>query len=200
MNNPVSMADFDGKDAILIVFPDYKVEWQGVKWPYIGHAGILLIDNKTGVTKYYEYGRYYSSDDGHVVQRTIPNVTIDENGEPTNSSLNKVLGAISRLAGHNGRIEGAYVESDEFNKMNEYAKKQKSENKNSKREKYGVSKNCGTFARDVIDQDPTAKDEAPWILDIRPNNIVKEYQDVFRKVQYNPEKHETTVQPKEEDK
>ena len=60
--NPVNMVDSDGRDAIYIAFPDYKAN--GI--PFTGHAGVLLIDNKTGYTKYYEYGRYYGDKKGRV--------------------------------------------------------------------------------------------------------------------------------------
>ena len=53
LNNPVNMVDPDGNDGIYIVFPDYKIEAMGRKWSNLGHAGVLLIDNKTGFTRYY---------------------------------------------------------------------------------------------------------------------------------------------------
>src|SRR6218665_1586111 len=84
-NNPISFIDKDGRDAILIVFPDYKIDpelkvgkWKAPKVGGLGHAGVLLIDNKTGVTKYYEYGRYQTTDGakGSVRNITVSNVVI----------------------------------------------------------------------------------------------------------------------------
>ena len=67
-NNPIVYYDSNGKDAILIVYPDYpiniyntpeinipfigKIPQQKININVVGHAGVLLIDNKTGVTHY----------------------------------------------------------------------------------------------------------------------------------------------------
>ena len=58
-SNPINCIDPNGKDGIYIAFPDYKISTPIGKIGNLGHAGVLLIDNKTGVTKYYEYGRYH---------------------------------------------------------------------------------------------------------------------------------------------
>ena len=57
-SNPINCIEPNGKDGIYIAFPDYKISTPIGKIGNLGHAGVLLIDNKTGVTKYYEYGRY----------------------------------------------------------------------------------------------------------------------------------------------
>jgi hypothetical protein len=181
--------DPDGRDAVFIAFPDYKISAFGKQWSNLGHAGVLLIDNKTGVTKYYEYGRYDKPEEkGEVRQRTISNVVIDkETGKPTVASMNKVMGEISEKAGKRGRIEGAYIESDKFKEMNDYAQSKKAEKNNPDRKAYSITgNNCGTFAADVVKQDPDVKKQAPTIIDPRPNSMVKEYQDNFKPVNYDP--------------
>lgn len=80
VSNPVKYVDPDGRDAFLIVFPDYKISAFGRKFKNLGHAGILLIDNKTGLTKYYEYGRYDSNNKGIVRTYRIPDVKINDDG------------------------------------------------------------------------------------------------------------------------
>ena len=79
LNNPNIYIDKDGRDAILIVFPDYKIDpeikvgnWKAPKVGGLGHAGVLLIDNKTGATKYYEYGRYPTKDGTKGRVRSVP--------------------------------------------------------------------------------------------------------------------------------
>ena len=188
LNNPVNMIDPDGRDAVFIAFPDYKISAFGRQWSNLGHAGVLLIDNKTGLTKYYEYGRYDAAERGEVRQRTISNVVIDkETGKPTVASLNKVMGEISDKAGKGGRIEGAYIESDKFKEMNDYAQSKKAENNNPDRKEYSITaNNCGTFAADVVKQDPEVKEKAPTIIDPRPNSMVKEYQDKFKPIIFDP--------------
>lgn len=46
--------------------------------------------------------------------------------------------------------------------------------------------NCGTFAGDVVKQDPNVKKQSPTIIDPRPNSMVKEYQDNFKPINYDP--------------
>lgn len=70
---PVQVYLVGDQDYVIpIVFPDYKIhidgyqatffgkkiEIPGGKAPYLGHAGVLVINGKTGQSKYYEYGRY----------------------------------------------------------------------------------------------------------------------------------------------
>lgn len=119
-------------------------------------------------------------------------------GKPTQESLNKVLGQISKASGQNGRIQGAYVEGD-FDKMNDYAQGKLNESDpnnpdyNKDREPYSLTgNNCGTFSCDVLKQDPEAKKKAPWIFIPTPDNMVEEYQDNFPKVDYNPETKTTS--------
>ena len=195
MLNPVMMVDPDGRDAIYIVFPDYKISAFWEKWEDLGHAGVLLIDNKSGVTKYYEYGRYDREGKGYTRNIQISNVKMGKDGKPTNESLNKVLRQISKKAGQGGRIEGAYISSDKFKDMNEYAQKKIKENNDPQRKEYSLFiNNCGTFAADVVNQDTKVSEESPSIIDPRPTSIIKEFQDNFKSVQYNPQTDKTIVE------
>ena len=218
-NNPIVYQDPNGKDAILIVYPDYsinlyntpeinipfigKIPKQKININIVGHAGILLIDNKTGITKYYEYGRYDTTDGtvGRVRNVKVSNVTIGKDGKPTIESLNKVLGELSKKAGQGGRIDGAYIISNEFDKMNNYANSKLMESNpsegntayNKNRKPYSLTEhNCGTFAADVINQDESV--DAPRIFDPTPVNIVDEYQEEGNAVvNYNPNNNKTTI-------
>lgn len=81
-----------------------------------------------------------------------------EDGKPTKESLDIVFNVISHTAGHDGRIEGAYVESNEFEVMNDYAQSLMAENENRGREKYNImSNNCSTFAEEVLKQDESIR-------------------------------------------
>ena len=194
-SNPINCIDPNGKDGIYIAFPDYKISTPIGKIGNLGHAGVLLIDNKTGVTKYYEYGRYDKEGKGVVRTFAVPNVKIGQDKKPTLESLNKTLSIISEQAGHAGRIEGAYIESDKFKEMKNYAESKIAENANSKRKEYSLrNNNCGTFAADVLKQDPSVKDKAPVIIDPRPNSIVKEYQDNFKSLTYDPKKRQVKIE------
>ena len=194
-SNPINCIEPNGKDGIYIAFPDYKISTPIGKIGNLGHAGVLLIDNKTGVTKYYEYGRYDKEGKGVVRTFAVPNVKIGQDKKPTLESLNKTLSIISEQAGHAGRIEGAYIESDKFKEMKNYAESKIAENANSKRKEYSLrNNNCGTFAADVLKQDPSVKDKAPVIIDPRPNSIVKEYQDNFKSLNYDPKKRQVKIE------
>ena len=194
-SNPINCIGPNGKDGIYIAFPDYKISTPIGKIGNLGHAGVLLIDNKTGVTKYYEYGRYDKEGKGVVRTFAVPNVKIGQDKKPTLESLNKTLSIISEQAGHAGRIEGAYIESDKFKEMKNYAESKIAENANSKRKEYSLrNNNCGTFAADVLKQDPSVKDKAPVIIDPRPNSIVKEYQDNFKSLNYDPKKRQVKIE------
>jgi RHS repeat-associated protein len=188
LNNPLAYIDPDGKDAIFIVFPDYKIQTPAGKIPYLGHAGVLLIDNKTGSTKYYEYGRYDAENKGLVRTMSISNVVIDKaTGKPTQESLQKVMKQISDKSGHGTKIQGAYIESNKFKEMNDYAQQKMKENDDPNRKEYDLnSNNCGTFAADVVDQDPDVAAKSPSITDPRPNSMIDEFQAAFSAVNYDP--------------
>ena len=207
--NPVMYIDPDGNDAIFICFPDYKINTEiknpitnkTIKASGLGHAGVLLIDNKTGKTRYYEYGRYKTLDGtkGKVRNLIIPNCKIKD-GKPTQESLDKVLNIISKKAGQSGNIEGAYVNSEKFTEMDSYAKSKLDESTfgnskyNKDREPYDLfSNNCATFVADVINQDESV--ETPWFFTIKsPTNMVNEYQEEgHAKVQFNANTKTTTI-------
>ena len=192
--NPINVIDIDGRDAIYIAFPKYRAN--GI--PFTGHAGVLLIDNKTGLTKYYEYGRYNGSRIGRVRPVTIPNVVIGKDGKPTLKSLNKVLKQLSDISGDHGDIEGAYIISNKFKEMNDYAKNKMKENNDPKRKKYSIiNNNCATFAEDVITQDKSV--DKPFTIIKSPVNIVSEYQEKGNaRVQYKAKTQTTTIEEGDE--
>src|SRR2546426_11538407 len=105
--------------AVPLVFPDYLIavdtppvrvdvpNWlPGVsnqlvlpgthnRLPYLGHAGILFFKGGSGLTKYYEYGRYDPAAKGLVRKQSIPDVRLDRSGRPTNASLRNTLARVS---------------------------------------------------------------------------------------------------------
>jgi RHS repeat-associated protein len=210
MDNPINMIDPDGRDAILIAFPNYKVETGAsvsFKNPFtgkrvvlkapkleLGHAGVLIIDNKTGVTSYYEYGRYDKEEKGIVRKVSVPNVVIGEDGKPTQESMDKVLASISKNSGHGGNIEGAYIESDKAAEMKAYAEGKIKDNNNPDRKSYSLTgNNCATFAKDVVNQDPNVT--KPSIVNPTPSNVVNEYQEEGNKrVNYNSKTKKSKVE------
>ena len=195
--NPVKYVDPDGRAGVLIVYPDYNVDTESFLGKQrLGHAGVLLIDETTGYTRYYEYGRYHTGDGtkGKVRNIPVPNVVIDPaTGKPTAESMDKVLKRLSQKSGQNGKVEGAYVEGD-FKLMNDYAQSKMNESDpnsqdyNKEREPYSLmTNNCATFGCDVLNQDPSVKENAPLVLFPSPNNTIEEYQKEYPVVEYIPE-------------
>ena len=200
-NNPVNAIDPDGRDGVIIVFPDYKISTPVGKIGGIGHAGVLLIDNKTGNTRYYEYGRYDEAGIGEVRNRSVSDVKIGKDGMPTQKSLDKVMKQISDKAGHGGNIEGAYIQSDKYDEMKGYAEGKLKENSDPTRKEYSLmNNNCGTFAEDVIKQDEKVAKEAPSTIVPRPNSMINKYQKEYQGVHYDSKTGQTTIDPKKEEK
>lgn len=192
--------------VIPIIFPDYKVtiEIQKTKvdiFPWVdfdnftipaykdkvsnlGHAGILFINGKNGVTKYYEYGRYDPPKNlGLVVKaRNLPNVKV-VNGNLKHATLKKPLSFISKAFGQSGRIQGVYIEVEgKFDMMLKYAELRKSQNSNPKRKPYDIMlNNCIHFVKEITEK---AGVSTPWMADPRPNSYIGEFRDDFPGLDY----------------
>ncbi len=65
VNNPLRNIDPDGRDAIAVVFPEYRISALGTKWSHFGHAGIVTIDSQ-GHTRYFDYGRFRNATKMHL--------------------------------------------------------------------------------------------------------------------------------------
>jgi hypothetical protein len=192
--------------AIPIVFPDYRIaveleptpvdllpwftfdnfktpEYQDL-WPGLGHAGIFFVNGRTGLTKYYEYGRYDTKGLGLVRKRSIPNARVAD-GQIVRDSLRRPLHEIALKAGHGGRIEGVYIEvEDGFSRMLAYAELRESQNINPKRTPYGLWTNsCVHFTKDVV---AAAGIDTPWMIDPRPNSYIGEFRNDYPDVDYSP--------------
>ena len=214
-NTPIQAIDVDGLEALIVTFPEYRADpelevkvdfeiplinkrvTETLKAPKVpsGHAGVLLIE-PNGTTRYFEYGRYRTEDGVPGKTRKVSlrnNVTFGEDGLLTNESLNRVLGEISGKSGDNGPIKAAYIQTNQIQAMLDYAYGKVKEGSDPNREPYKISSNnCGTFAADCINQDPTV--DQPTILIPTPNNIVDEYiEEGNREILYDPKTNTTTV-------
>jgi len=180
-NSPIYKMDPDGEDGLIIIAPNYP----SGGYPLTGHAGVLLIDNKTGFTKYYEYGRYDKDNFGMVRSYQVPNVVIGDDGRPTAESLNNTLNVIAKESFTKNKgtdnektydITGAYFKSDGFEKMKAYAEQKMSEGTTG--EKYKTwDNNCGDFASDVVesadDVPNNAINFADW-MNAAPSTLIKD--------------------------
>jgi RHS repeat-associated protein len=191
--DPVNLVDPDGRQAYPIVFPDYQIQVGDRSVPYLGHAGILMVNPQTGYTRYYEYGRYDAEGRGIVRNKAVPNATIDpDTGTPTAASLSRIMSVISQQSGQGTRIEAAQIEEADFSDMYKYAENRMKQNSDPNRQAYDTFNcNCGTFMLDVLEAGGV---DLPIILDPRPNSMIENLQDDHPDVSYNPEGNNLDVE------
>lgn len=196
------------KDLIIpIVFPEYRISvsspridvdifpWVSFdnftihsskhKVPNLGHAGIFLVNGKSGVTKYYEYGRYDYPEYKGVVQRIpLPDAKVDQNGVIL-SSLIPPLQKICARSGQCGRIEGVFIEAnDVFSKLNQMILVRQFQNNSPMRKQYNLTNNsCIHFVKWVV---KASGKDTPWMIDPRPNSYIGEFRDDYRDLDYSP--------------
>ncbi len=205
--------------VIPIVFPDYKIAVNtpsyrvnipdllpGIdilpdrfvvpktenKFGDLGHAGVLFINGSSGLTKYYEYGRYLSAN-GETRRVPIKDVIIGGDGHPTKPTLSYALSQISSKSGQGGYISGAYIEvPGKFQNMLNYAIKREKDNHNPNRPKYDLlSNSCNHFMKSVLD---AADVETPYMIDPRPNSYIEEIRDDFRDLDYRKSSHSLVIE------
>lgn len=169
--------------------------------PQAGHAGVLFINGASGLTRYYEYGRYEPSQvgvrptsppvPGLVWQRNVPNVRLAK-GEITMDSLKAALQTISKQSGHGGRIAAAYIKvPGKFAAMDAYATKRKTDNTNAKRDPYSITGNsCVHFMRYTVE---AAGVSMPMMIDPRPKSYIEEIRDDHPDLDYSPGDGKLTI-------
>jgi uncharacterized protein RhaS with RHS repeats len=177
--NPISWIDPSGLDAIAVAFPRYRVQTP-VGRRQFGHAGVVLIDPATGATEYYEFGRYDNDPGqcgcGEVRRRPIPDVEI-EDGSPTQSSMQSVLRALSRIAGQGGPVLGAHVPQANFTAMRNFARQRQQQNQDPSRTPYNLfTNNCMSFVHDVLEEGGV---DTPIMVDPRPSSYIDELKGSF---------------------
>ncbi len=134
--------------------PTVKIPARTHKVENLGHAGILFIQGTSGLTRYFEYGRYDPAAHGLTRKQAVPDVRMGRNGRPTKASLAGVLTAVSSKAGQGGRISGAYIELDPgaFERMDGYAVSRMDQNRNATREPYDLfSHSCLHFMKSTAE-------------------------------------------------
>ncbi len=153
--------------------------------PDLGHAGVLLIQGASGLTKYYEYGRYDAAQLGEVNHIPVRNVKMAADGRPTRQSLINTLDQISALAGQRGRISGAYMMvAGGFAAMLAHAHARDAEDSNPARRPYDVMFNsCLHFMREVV---VAGGVNMPWVMDPRPVRYMPRVRERYPDLDYNP--------------
>lgn len=165
-------------------FDNFKIEKSKQKLSNLGHAGILLINGRNGLTKYYEYGRYDAANRGIVRRIRLPDAEVNQNGVIP-KSLIPPLRKISRTTGKGGRIEGVFIEAEDvFEKVHNKLHARKQKNGRPDRTPYSVTSNsCIHFVKRAVE---AAGKETPWMVDPRPNSYIGEFRDDYRDLDYSP--------------
>ena len=177
----------------LIPFADWDDFTIPNRMSNLGHAGVLFLRGRDGMTKYYEYGRYDRANLGLVRRIRIPNVQMARNGRPSRASLANTLRAISTRAGQGGPVSGAYIEvEDGYQAMLDEAQRRERLNTDDEREPYDIlSRSCLHFAVDVIE---AAGVDLPWIIDPRPVGYLGRLRSAYPDVEYNPRTRRVAVE------
>jgi len=120
--NPVSFVDPFGLariDVVYTFFPITIPHTNGMQAP-LGHAALVAVDPKTGLTRYYEYGRYDGDENGKVKRRTIPNLKIGKDGKITEESLESLYEHLSEKLGKGYSVWATYHKNADYNKLIAY--------------------------------------------------------------------------------
>lgn len=122
-----------------------------VKVTGLGHAGVVYINGETGVTKYYEYGRY-NGNYGLVRKVSMPNVQMEDHCNPSSASLNALASALTRTNGGPYGFEGAFIKLPDgaFERMDAFVQQRLREVNARTAPAYDINSNhCFTFAVEV---------------------------------------------------
>ncbi|WP_050566696.1 hypothetical protein [Vibrio jasicida] len=185
-----------GDYVIPIVYPDYLVaippefqELWGVKIldkkEQFGHAGALIINGKTGLSKYYEYGRYEQFGTLGGVNNVGISDAVIEDGRITESSLANIMSELSQDAGQGGRIEAVVFIGDYYDKAYEWLTDPKGPYRSPDRQAYDVTDfNCMQFVLDLLN----ALDiETHWTgFIVKPDDEMEELQEDYKDLRYTP--------------
>lgn len=158
-----------GADFVIpVVFPNYqihvddarefvvlgqKIRTPQIKAPYLGHAGVLIINGRTGTTRYGEYGRYQGNGPAGIVRVSpIPDVVIKDDAI-TESSLKKALRSMSSRFGQSSATSGVVLRGEVFDAALKWLEKKRAENADMNRKPYDLGNhNCMTFVADLVDE------------------------------------------------
>jgi hypothetical protein len=183
VNTPATRIEIPDLIPGFDLFPDaVPIPSTRNKVPELGHAGVLFIRGRSGITKYYEYGRYDAAALGLTRRVPMPDVEVKGDGFG-DASFAACMAKISRAAGRRGRISGAYIPvPGQYEAMLSYAKKRVLENSNPNRPPYELlSNSCVHFMKSVVE---AAGVETPTMIDPRPNSYIEELRSEFTKLDY----------------
>jgi hypothetical protein len=145
-NDPVNLRDWTGTGAVWVHCNGYPIETRFGTLP-LGHAGAAIVDESTGATEYFEFGRYGGDQNGRVRSRPVKRLELNEHGFPTRESLDEFEKDVERpdgvCKGQDATVQFNIGRSSE--KAREFVK-----NFSKNHEPYHwFFNNCKTFASEV---------------------------------------------------
>jgi len=153
--NPLSSVDPAGLAGTAVYFSGYQVDTgMGFSLP-LGHAGVIAIDNKTGATQYFDFGRYGGQYGDVRGPFDVGVIKFDKDGMPTNESWNAVRNTVSIMFGKGNFPNSVYNRDADAGKIIQFALDRQ---KNVAKYPYTINpfgKNkfnvCVTFAKDALE-------------------------------------------------
>ena len=151
-------------DGLYVEFPNYQVSTPIGGLP-LGHGMVIAVDENTGQTRGSEYGRYDSENKGEARRVIVPNLQMQNPGNPTEEELNayaaRLYNSYSKKHGNLGdKVKVHYVKGADENKMiklMESAETNNRENSFYTNRDYNLLDHiCGTHGADMI------KKAMPW--------------------------------------
>lgn len=147
-SDPFGLAACTNDGGIHIAYEGYEVHTPVGQFP-LGHAAVIAVDERTGNTRYYEYGRYDKAGKGIVRREPVPNVVIGKDGKPTKASLEKLYSYVSEHYGEGKKVKPEYHAGADYQKIVNFAEGRMHD---PNRKPYGIiGNNCKTFARQAIE-------------------------------------------------
>jgi hypothetical protein len=159
----------------------------------LGHAAVLFINGKTGLTKYYEYGRYDAAGKGEMRRKGLPDLRLDKSSAMILESLKGVLASASKQGGQGGKIKGAFIEvPGKFSDILSYVDKRLAANKDPTRPPYSlISNSCLHLIEGAM---KAAGLSPPLLLDPRPVSYIDEIRSSYRDLDFDPRTGKLTIE------
>jgi RHS repeat-associated protein len=152
--NPLSRVDPLGLAGMAVTFFGYQTDTgMGFSLP-LGHSGVAAIDNNTGATQYFDFGRYGGQYGDVRGPFDVGIMKFDSNGMPTQDSMDAINKTISENYGKGVYPSSVFDRDADASKIINFALDRK---KNIAKYPYTInpfSKNkfnvCHTFAKDAM--------------------------------------------------
>lgn len=163
----------------LELFGAKRTDSGSLKANFLGHAAVAFANGRTGLTRYWEYGRYDPAQRGICQNVRVPDLEITSDYEATPDSLNKLFARVSESSGAGTRVSAALcrVEVGTHMKLEQYCRRVDHNTRNKTAEEYKVlSNSCLHFMRRVMEE---AGLDTPRIWDPRPASYIAALQDRF---------------------